>query len=547
MAKTLRAAWRLPRRLHRWLMILVGLQMAIWAISGSYFALTNIHSIHGDELVSLPQPTLDIAPQSAQTLLRDYPESTAISLSKVAEQWQYLVETPEGQRRLDASSGKPLPPISEAQAIRAALAAYRGEAAIQDVQLLDTEATDELSPRHLPVWRINFDDWRHTSLYISQATGELVSKRHDPWRWFDLLWRLHILDYDDGADINNPLLMIASGLALLALLAGVALLYRRQQQRYPGFGLPRWHRWLANLVGLQMLIWTSTGLYFSWVDHERLAGRQYWQAPSSSALPHGPLLEPSALPTQLPIRQLDLSLIDGEPVYQLVHHRALYPHFSQDLSLVHAQSGAPFVVDAERAQRIALASYRGPGSVIAVEWLQRSAERTREQDSLWRVQLDDDLSTRIYVSAVDGRLIGHNNRHTLEKHWMLKLHFMDYLGTGGFNHPLIWAFSLLSLLLVGSGIMMLTKLRPHRARDPERHRIVLGPNGTRTLVLAEGQNLLEALNEQGQPPPSDCDGTGQCGRCRVRLENPGVASKAEVHHLSEKQLAKGWRLACQQQ
>jgi exosortase/archaeosortase len=53
----------------------------------------------------------------------------------------------------------------------------------------------------------------------------LVTKRHDFWRLFDIMWMLHIMDYDTREDIHNPLLTIMASLALLTALAGLALVY----------------------------------------------------------------------------------------------------------------------------------------------------------------------------------------------------------------------------------------------------------------------------------------------------------------------------------
>jgi len=52
----------------------------------------------------------------------------------------------------------------------------------------------------------------------------LVARRHQLWRWFDFLWMLHIMDYDQRIDANNLLLRISASLALLFSLSGAGLL-----------------------------------------------------------------------------------------------------------------------------------------------------------------------------------------------------------------------------------------------------------------------------------------------------------------------------------
>ena len=44
-------------------------------------------------------------------------------------------------------------------------------------------------------------------------TGDIAAIRSDSWRAWDLLWALHIMDYQDRDNINNLLLKIFSILA----------------------------------------------------------------------------------------------------------------------------------------------------------------------------------------------------------------------------------------------------------------------------------------------------------------------------------------------
>lgn len=221
------------RRWHRLLMWVIGLQMVIWAISGSYFALMNIHFIHGDHLVTPPAHPLSA--ESYRVPFNDlrarYPDATGFSLTRIAEQ-PVIQMTIQGQLRLlDPQTGAPLPPVSESLAKRIGQQAYQGSGTLSAATLLTDTAPSELSPRHLPAWRLDYDDWGQTSLYISQLSGELVTKRHRYWRWFDQLWYLHILDYDDGEDLNNLLLRTAASLALAGTLCGALLLWLRLRRR----------------------------------------------------------------------------------------------------------------------------------------------------------------------------------------------------------------------------------------------------------------------------------------------------------------------------
>jgi len=76
-------------------------------------------------------------------------------------------------------------------------------------------------------------------------------------------------------------------------------------------------------------------------------------------------------------------------------------------------------------------------------------------------------------------------------------------------------------------------------------RVTFEPDG-RTAFVPKGTNLVEAAGQAGIVLNQPCGGQGNCGKCRVEvLRNAPAPSAADVRHLSEAELADGWRLACQ--
>ncbi|MBY6187903.1 2Fe-2S iron-sulfur cluster binding domain-containing protein [Marinobacter hydrocarbonoclasticus] len=311
----------------------------------------------------------------------------------------------------------------------------------------------------------------------------------------------------------------------------------------------RWHKWGALLVGLQLLIWIGTGLYFNLVDHQRIGGRQYQQAAPEADWKLEELAEPGPLlSSYAPVVRLSVVDRAGAPYYQLEHQRRLYPRQQQSITLVDARTGEPVVVDPELAGTLAQFSYSGPGDIAEISALPpRSAELPKEENPVWRVAFADELETAVFVDGVSGRVIAHQNRHSREAALMLKLHFMDYANTGGFNHPLMWLFGLLTLALSLSGVLLLisrfnTRLGHWRAR-----RVTLTtPQGNQQLTLAPHQSVLEAMQRNNMAVHSECGGGGSCGRCRVKLPPDTPVSAADRRQLSERHIRQGWRLACQQ-
>src|SRR3546814_10368328 len=81
-----------------------------------------------------------------------------------------------------------------------------------------------MQSRKPPFWQVEFEGWNRPTLYLSPSTGELISRRHTLWRVFDFVWMLHIMDYDERTDVNNPLLRIATWSAFAMAISGACLL-----------------------------------------------------------------------------------------------------------------------------------------------------------------------------------------------------------------------------------------------------------------------------------------------------------------------------------
>lgn len=66
------------------------------------------------------------------------------------------------------------------------------------------------------------------------------------------------------------------------------------------------------------------------------------------------------------------------------------------------------------------------------------------------------------------------------------------------------------------------------------------------LPIKPSLTLLENIQKQGIFVESNCGGKGTCGKCRVRfLKGATPPSESDNRHLSKREIAEGWRLACQ--
>ena len=80
------------RRLHRWLGLIFGIQLFLWALSGLYMVSMDIDFIHGEHLIIEQSPVIDSQQLqfSIPQLLVKYPESSDIRLKVLNSQPVYL-------------------------------------------------------------------------------------------------------------------------------------------------------------------------------------------------------------------------------------------------------------------------------------------------------------------------------------------------------------------------------------------------------------------------------------------------------------------------
>jgi uncharacterized iron-regulated membrane protein len=227
----------LSRKTHKWLSLFVGLQLALWTISGFYMVVVDLDFIHGDPLVRNLQVPLGTPAQHVPfaEVLRNHPEATQISLRSLPEQPGAVYEVALDGRKVlvDAASGRQLSPLTQGTVAQLARSYYAGRGELVGVSLLERDPPLEIQSRPLPLWRADFDDWLETSLYIHPDTGVLVTRRHRFWRWFDFVWMLHIMDYDERTDVNNSLLRVSSVLGVITVMSGIWLLYFSFRRRKP--------------------------------------------------------------------------------------------------------------------------------------------------------------------------------------------------------------------------------------------------------------------------------------------------------------------------
>lgn len=226
------------RQLHRWLGLLIALQVLAWIAGGLLMSALRLDMVRGADWAAPPEAAplpaaMPLHPLASVLQAHAGAGPRSATLATWLGQPVYRLETSAGTKLVDARSGALLSPLPAEAARAVALADYRGPGSPAAVERVETPAI-EIRERELPLWRVRFDDPRTTTLYISPDSGLVVARRNDWWRLFDFVWMLHIMDYETRDDFNHPLLIATAATALLFVISGLFMLYFSFRPRRSG-------------------------------------------------------------------------------------------------------------------------------------------------------------------------------------------------------------------------------------------------------------------------------------------------------------------------
>ena len=211
----------------------MGVQAVIWTLTGLYMTAVHIDIIHGDHFVRHEEPRpVAVSQLASPAAVAIAAKAETVRLASHLQKPVYIAKTGTGDMLFDAATGQRLPPPDKDQIKQLADEWFIGQEQLIRLSLI-TDIPGEIRGRKPPLWRADFDGWNKPTLYLSPATGELVSRRHELWRIFDFVWMLHIMDYDERENVNNWLLRAFTWLALATALSGAWLLWFAFPRRRP--------------------------------------------------------------------------------------------------------------------------------------------------------------------------------------------------------------------------------------------------------------------------------------------------------------------------
>lgn len=241
------------------------------------------------------------------------------------------------------------------------------------------------------------------------------------------------------------------------------------------------HRYLGLFIGVQFLLWTVGGLYFSWSKLDDIHG-DHLKRPASGFPASLSLVSPSvplrALQQQGVDSVVSIALIEvlNQPLYQLTYRmqhgdgHAMMNH----TRLADAQTGL-LRAELTKAEATALAQQRfaGGSAVERVEYLTTTNGHHEYREKplpAYAVTFRQPAHATVYVAAQLGTVqsVRTDPWRIFDVLWML--HTMDYEGRDDINNSILRAFSVLGLLTISSGFALYFVTSPQLRRKPKHGR-----------------------------------------------------------------------------
>ena len=174
------------RKFHKYISLIVSVQLLLWTISGIYFSFNKIENVRGEQYRienKAPSPN-----QKEQTKMLSTEEAEKIVSLKTT-----------------------LTPIQS--------------------MLIEEEARgSEFRGRNLPLYKVisENENGKKINVYVDPFSGEVSAIRSLQWRIWDFMWGIHIMDWVERDNIDNLWLKVFSFIALFTSLSGIILFFNRR-------------------------------------------------------------------------------------------------------------------------------------------------------------------------------------------------------------------------------------------------------------------------------------------------------------------------------
>ena len=207
------------RLFHKYLSLVISIQLLLWTISGIYFAFNKIELVRGEQyLIEQNVSKLNLKEVESSFSAKD------VNFVRRLDEWIIKVETDSGFSYTDLQ-GQNLDELN-AEEVKEVVRQSTNLIPLMAQRIDKPEIRAEFRGRNLPIFKVATSTTDNINVYVDAFTGEVTAIRSDSWRIWDFLWGAHIIDYSERENINNFLIKILSILALISSLSGIVLFFK---------------------------------------------------------------------------------------------------------------------------------------------------------------------------------------------------------------------------------------------------------------------------------------------------------------------------------
>ena len=215
-------------------------------------------------------------------------------------------------------------------------------------------------------------------------------------------------------------------------------------------GASRLHKWLALIIGAQLLIWFASGALMSFWPIDEIHGDHLVDRKTVETLPGGTALaDPAIYLRGEGAERVTLRMLHGRAVAEVSR--------GGSIELYDAASGTPLpVVDASLAAAIAQKAWIG--AKVAAPTTSKVATASPEYRGplpAWRVAYPDPDHTSVFVAADTGQIAAVRTANWRLFDFFWGLHIMDWTERDTFNTWWLLAFAIGGLVLGLAGTVLL--------------------------------------------------------------------------------------------
>ena len=223
----------------------------------------------------------------------------------------------------------------------------------------------------------------------------------------------------------------------------------------------RIHRWLALIIGAQLLIWFSSGVIMSFLPIEQVRGEHLVNRERVIPVPHMLDLVPPAqliASAKAPVESVSFVMLAGRPVAQVAT--------ADGIKLFDAVNGNLLPpVDAMLARAIASDAWKASAKPAArVSRVLAESPEYRGPLPAWRVAFADPDNTSVFIAADTGKIAAVRTGTWRLYDFFWSLHIMDWKNHENFNTWWLLAFAIGGLGMGIAGAILLAMRWPIRRK-----------------------------------------------------------------------------------